>query len=74
MPYFTLRRVSKSGGSYHVSLPAEWVKQNRVKNGTELQLISDEFVIVLPARDYSAIELDKHFDRLKEITKVVLHS
>lgn len=49
------------------------MKANRVKNGTELQLVSDEFVIMLPNRDYTVVELDKHFDRLRDITKVVLN-
>jgi len=73
MPYFTMRKVSKSGGSYHVSLPAEWVKSNNVQNGTKLQLISDEFVAVFPGRDYSAIEIGNHFDRLRDIAKVVMN-
>lgn len=72
MTLVTSRRVRKSGGSCQFSIPMEWVKQNLIKNGTELQVISDEVVIILPPRDYSGADIENIFTRMCHLAKAVV--
>ena len=72
MTLFVKRKVSQGGGSYHIVLPSEWAKKNHIKASTELRIVADEFVVIIPPRDYTSLDFDKHFERLLGITKVVM--
>jgi len=50
----------------------EWVKQNRIKGGMDLQVISDEVVIILPPRDYTGADIDDIFNRMCQLAKAVV--
>ena len=72
MTLVTKRRVRRMGGSCKFSIPMEWVKQNRIKGGMDLQVISDEVVIILPPRDYTGADIDDIFNRMCQLAKAVV--
>jgi len=72
MTLVTKRRVRQIGGSCKFSIPMEWVKQNRIKSGTDLQVISDEVVIILPPRDYTSTDIENIFTRMCHLAKAVV--
>lgn len=64
LPIIARRRLQISGGSLVVSLPAEWLKQNNLDNGSEVVIVANGDLRISPINPKIVSELQ---NKLKSV-------
>ncbi len=67
----TKKRAHKSGGSMRVTLPAEWCHEYKVRHGTELTMVGNRAIVILPPKLLSETEITEMLQTLKTMLELI---
>lgn len=72
MSYTDCFKISLIGGSYRITVPIDWVRENSIANKTPMEVIVNRGVLILPPKKLSEGDIDRMFEDLAVLTKMAM--
>lgn len=71
MAFLRTGKIHHQGGSYRLRMPMEWIREQKIQNKSEVDMIfTDSGVVILfPPKDISIQQMEEVVRDLKQISK-----
>lgn len=64
------RTVVKTGGSYRIALPPDWLKTEGITGGEQLDVLESGMLVILPSREMKDEEIEETFECVRRMIKI----
>ena len=64
------RKVTRTGGSYRIALPPDWLRTEGISEKNTLDLLESGMMIILPTREMKDEEIEESFECMRRMIKI----
>lgn len=64
------KQATKTGGSIRISLPPDWIKDDGIEHGDELDILESGLLVILPKREMKDSEISESFECVKRMIAI----